>query len=134
SSLINEPGFIDYFHQASPVEELSLLKIGSRPARRFGARDISDLRAIPWVFAWSQNRHLLTNWYGIGSALSAFVTVRGEAGRELLARMFEHSRFFRLIVDEAEKTLYQSDMEIARLYAGLVSDSDAAQRIYARIA
>ncbi|MDX8439251.1 phosphoenolpyruvate carboxylase [Mesorhizobium australafricanum] len=134
AGLMAEPGFLDYFNQASPVAELALLKMGSRPDRRFGASGIADLRAIPWVFAWSQNRHLLTGWYGIGSALSSFVTVRGEAGRELLARMFEHSRFFRLIVDEAEKTLYQSDMEIARLYAGLVSDSDAAGRIYARIA
>ncbi|UVK36392.1 phosphoenolpyruvate carboxylase [Mesorhizobium sp. AR10] len=132
--LMAEPGFLDYFNQASPVAELALLKMGSRPDRRFGASGIADLRAIPWVFAWSQNRHLLTGWYGIGSALSSFVAVRGEAGRELLARMFEHSRFFRLIVDEAEKTLYQSDMEIARLYAGLVADSDAARRIYARIA
>ncbi|CAN7491597.1 phosphoenolpyruvate carboxylase [Mesorhizobium sp. LjNodule214] len=131
--LMAEPGFLDYFNQASPVAELALLKMGSRPDRRFGASGIADLRAIPWVFAWSQNRHLLTGWYGIGSALSSFVAVRGEAGRELLARMFEHSRFFRLIVDEAEKTLYQSDMEIARLYAGLVADSDAARRIYARI-
>ncbi|MBZ9986002.1 phosphoenolpyruvate carboxylase [Mesorhizobium sp. BH1-1-5] len=134
AGLMAEPGFLDYFNQASPVAELALLKMGSRPDRRFGASGIADLRAIPWVFAWSQNRHLLTGWYGIGSALSAFVTVRGEAGRELLARMFEHSGFFRLIVDEAEKTLYQSDMEIARLYAGLVSDSSAANRIYARIA
>lgn len=131
--LMAEPGFLDYFNQASPVAELALLKMGSRPDRRFGASGIADLRAIPWVFAWSQNRHLLTGWYGIGSALNAFVTVRGEAGRELLARMFERSRFFRLIVDEAEKTLYQSDMEIAQLYAGLVADADAAWRIYGRI-
>lgn len=133
AGLMAEPGFLDYFNQASPVAELGLLKMGSRPERRFGANGIADLRAIPWVFAWSQNRHLLTGWYGIGSALSSFVTVRGDAGRDLLARMFEHSRFFRLIVDEAEKTLYQSDMEIARLYAGLVTDSDASQRIYTRI-
>ncbi|TGP18102.1 MULTISPECIES: phosphoenolpyruvate carboxylase [unclassified Mesorhizobium] len=134
AGLMAEPGFLDYFNQASPVAELALLKMGSRPDRRFGASGIADLRAIPWVFAWSQNRHLLTGWYGIGSALSSFVTVRGEAGRELLARMFEHSRFFRLIVDEAEKTLYQADMEIAQLYASLVSDSDAARRIHARVA
>jgi phosphoenolpyruvate carboxylase len=135
SSLINERGFIDYFHQASPVEELSLLKIGSRPARRFGAvRDLADLRAIPWVFAWTQNRHLLTNWYGIGSALNAFANVRGEPGLDLLRRMFERSRFFRLVVDEVDKGLYQSDMDIARLYAGLVDDREAAERIFGRIA
>jgi phosphoenolpyruvate carboxylase len=134
SSLINERGFIDYFHQASPVEELSLLKIGSRPARRFGAaRDIGDLRAIPWVFAWTQNRHLLTNWYGIGSALNAFVNVRGEQGLDLLRRMFERSRLFRLVVDEVDKGLYQSDMDIARLYAGLVSDKETSDRIFGKI-
>lgn len=133
SGLINEPGFIDYFHQASPVEELSLLKIGSRPARRFGARDISDLRAIPWVFAWSQNRHLLTNWYGIGSALNSFVNVRGDAGLELLRQMFERSRFFRLVVDEVDKGLYQSDMDIGCLYAGLVQDREVGERIYRKI-
>jgi phosphoenolpyruvate carboxylase len=132
--LINEPGFIDYFNQASPVEELSLLKIGSRPARRFGAKTISDLRAIPWVFAWSQNRHLLTGWYGIGSALNAFVNVRGENGLYLLQQMFERSRLFRLIVDEVDKTLYQADMDIGRLYAELVEDSATSERIYQKIA
>jgi phosphoenolpyruvate carboxylase len=134
AGLIAEPGFIDYFNQASPVEELALLKIGSRPARRFGARDISDLRAIPWVFAWTQNRHLLTGWYGIGSAIDAFVAVRGEPGRAMLQEMFERSRFFRLIIDEVEKTLYQADMDIARLYAGLVEDVAVRDRIYGKIA
>src|SRR5262245_11903914 len=134
ASLINEPGFIDYFHQASPVEELALLKIGSRPARRFGARGIADLRAIPWVFAWSQNRHLLTGWYGIGSAINSFVTVRGNHGRELLTQMFERSRFFRLIVDEVDKTLYQADMDVGRLYSGLVADPQTGERIHRKIA
>ncbi|WP_245436682.1 phosphoenolpyruvate carboxylase [Mesorhizobium tamadayense] len=134
AGLIGEPGFIDYFNQASPVEELALLKIGSRPARRFGARDIADLRAIPWVFAWSQNRHLLTGWYGIGSAINAFVTVRGESGRDLLRQLFERSRFFRLVIDEVDKTLYQADMDIGRQYAGLVSDREVGERIYRKIA
>ena len=62
-SLLGMPGFLDYFQQASPVEELAMLKIGSRPARRFGARSLGDLRAIPWVFAWSQNRHMITGWH-----------------------------------------------------------------------
>ena len=134
ANLINEPGFIDYFNQASPVEELALLKIGSRPARRFGARGLGDLRAIPWVFAWSQNRHLLTGWYGIGSALNSFVNVRGDHGRDLLQQMFERSRFFRLMVDEVDKTLYQADMEIGRLYAGLVADLETGARIHRKIA
>ncbi|WP_246093946.1 MULTISPECIES: phosphoenolpyruvate carboxylase [Mesorhizobium] len=134
ASLMNEPGFIDYFNQASPVEELGLLNLGSRPARRFGARSIADLRAIPWVFAWSQNRHLLTGWYGIGSALNSFVTVRGNSGLDLLRRMFERSRFFRLIIDEVEKTLYQADMDVARLYAGLVCSPETGERIHQKIA
>lgn len=134
ASLINEPNFIDYFNQASPAEELALLKIGSRPARRFGVSSIADLRAIPWVFAWSQNRHLLTGWYGIGSALNSFVTVRGDHGVDLLNQMFERSRFFRLVVDEVDKTLYQADMEIGRLYAGLVSDPETGERIHRKIA
>ena len=62
-ALADDPGLIGYFQAASPVEELAHLKIGSRPARRFGAKGIQDLRAIPWVFAWSQNRHLVTGWY-----------------------------------------------------------------------
>lgn len=133
ASLINEPGFIDYFNQASPVEELALLKIGSRPPRRFGASSITDLRAIPWVFAWSQNRHLLTGWYGIGSALNSFIAVRGDHGVELLKQMFERSRFFRLIVDEVDKMLYQTDMEIGRLYAGLVIEPETGERIHRKI-
>jgi phosphoenolpyruvate carboxylase len=110
------------------------LKIGSRPPRRFGASSIADLRAIPWVFAWSQNRHLLTGWYGIGSALNSFVTVRGDHGVDLLKQMFERSRFFRLIVDEVDKTLYQADMEIGRLYAGLVNEIETGERIHRKIA
>ncbi|MBA8907965.1 phosphoenolpyruvate carboxylase [Aminobacter ciceronei] len=134
AGLLAEPGFIDYFNQASPVEELSLLKIGSRPARRFGARDIADLRAIPWVFAWSQNRHLITGWYGMGTAFKSFLDVRGQGGLDLLRQMFERSRFFRLIVDEVEKTLYQTDLGIGRLYADLVADATARETIFSRIA
>ncbi len=128
-ALLRQPGFLGYFQSASPVEELSLLKIGSRPARRFGAASLADLRAIPWVFAWTQNRHLLTGWYGIGRALESFVDVRGVEGRRLLAQMFENNRVFRLIIDEAEKTLYQADMEIAALYAELAPDDLPAAAI-----
>ncbi|KMK65681.1 phosphoenolpyruvate carboxylase [Puniceibacterium sp. IMCC21224] len=133
--LVRAPSFVDYFHEASPVDELALLKIGSRPAKRFGtgARDLADLRAIPWVFAWSQNRHMLSGWYGIGSALSSFTRVRGDSGKDLLQRMFDRSRLFRLVIDEAEKVLFQSDMEIARAYARLVQDSDTRARVLSRI-
>jgi phosphoenolpyruvate carboxylase len=127
--LLNLPGFIDYFQSASPVEELTLLNIGSRPARRFGAGSIADLRAIPWVFAWSQNRHLITSWYGFGTAISHFISVRGENGQALLHDMFENSKVFRLIVDEIEKSLALVNMEVASAYAGLASDQNQAMAI-----
>ncbi len=82
TGLITHPDLVTYFQAASPLEEISLLNIGSRPARRFGASSLKDLRAIPWVFAWAQNRHIITGWYGVGSALQNFLEVRGEPGRK----------------------------------------------------
>src|SRR5439155_1710991 len=87
------------------LEEIALLNIGSRPARRAEARSLADLRAIAWVFAWSENRHFIPGWYGVGSGLQTFLEVRGSRGESLLKRMFNESRLFRLIVDEVEKTL-----------------------------
>ncbi len=133
SGLLTMPGFIDYFQQASPVEELALLKLGSRPARRFGARSLADLRAIPWVFAWSQNRHMITGWYGFGTAIRAFRQVRGAAADRLLADMFARHRLFRLMVDEVEKALMLTDMEIAATYADLIEDRAIRDPILARI-
>jgi phosphoenolpyruvate carboxylase len=131
--LAEDPALLDYFHQASPVEELANLKLGSRPARRFGARGIGDLRAIPWVFAWSQNRHLLTGWYGLGYALDDFLVPRGGAGMKLLRDMYARSRGFRLAIDEVEKSLYLADMNVAEQYASLVADRTAAERLFALI-
>ncbi len=133
SALLETEGFLDYFQQASPVEELAMLKIGSRPARRFGAASLDDLRAIPWVFAWSQNRHLITGWYGFGTAVAAFRKVRRADGEALLHDMFAQSRLFRLIVDEVEKTLYQVNLDVAAAYSGLVADPAARQRILGMI-
>lgn len=131
--LVDQPELIAYFQAASPLEELSMLNMGSRPARRFGARSLEDLRAIPWVFAWSQNRHALTGWYGVGSAISSFLAVRQERGLDLLRRMFNESRLFRLIVDEVEKTLAQVDLDIARGYASLVPDAQLRETIFTQI-
>lgn len=129
-TFIGDPDLVTYFQAASPLEEISLLNIGSRPARRFGAKSLADLRAIPWVFAWAQNRHSITGWYGVGSGLKAFVDARGDRGVELLRRMFEESRLFRLILDEVEKTLALVDLSIARQYAGLVADSDVRDKVF----
>ncbi len=131
--LAEQPGLVDYYGAASPVEELALLNIGSRPARRFGARSLADLRAIPWVFAWTQNRHLVTGWYGLGSALARHVEEHGESGLEQLQRMFEESRLFRLILDEGEKVLAQVDLAVSRAYADLVEDRELRDRIFGMI-
>ncbi len=120
--LVDDPNLLAYYSAASPLAELSLLNLGSRPARRFGAQSLSDLRAIPWVFAWSQNRHFVPGWYGVGSGILTFLQVRGERGAALLGRMYTDSRLFRLIVDEVEKTLSYVDLELAREYAGLVPE------------
>jgi len=128
--LVQRPELIRYLQQASPLEELALLNIGSRPARRFGAQTLDDLRAIPWVFAWSQNRHIMPGWYGVGSGIAAFLAVRKEPGLALLRRMFRDSRLFRLIVDEAEKTLLQVDLAVGREYAELVDDGAVRAEIF----
>jgi phosphoenolpyruvate carboxylase len=127
--LIDHPDLFAYYQAASPLEEISLLNLGSRPARRFGARSLSDLRAIPWVFAWSQNRHFVPGWYGVGSGILTFLQVRGQRGAAMLDRMFTESRLFRLIVDEVEKTLAYVDLEIAHEYAELVPDAGVRSNI-----
>jgi phosphoenolpyruvate carboxylase len=128
--LVDHPALFPYYSAASPLEEISLLNLGSRPARRFGARSLSDLRAIPWVFAWSQNRHFVPGWYGMGSGILTFLQVRGQRGTALIQRMFNDSRLFRLIVDEVEKTLSYVDLEIAREYAELVPEAEAREAIF----
>ncbi|WP_020179504.1 phosphoenolpyruvate carboxylase [Methylopila sp. M107] len=133
TQLISHDGFVEYFQQASPLDELTLLNIGSRPARRTGARTLSDLRAIPWVFAWAQNRHIITSWYGIGSGLKNFIEVRGEAGEQMLKRMFEEFKAFRLILDEVEKTLRMVDLSVAREYSTLVENDKIRADVFGLI-
>jgi len=132
--LMELPTMLAYLQDSSPLEELSLLNIGSRPARRTQAKTLGDLRAIPWVFAWTQNRHMLSGWYGVGSGIKAFLDVRKERGLELLKRMFREARLFRLILDDVERTLLHVDLSIAGEYAGLVEDDAVRDPIFARIA
>lgn len=120
--LAEAEGLVDYYNAASPVEELAQMNIGSRPARRFGANSLDDLRAIPWVFAWTQNRHHAPAWYGIGTAIEGFIRVRGAEGETLLKQMFQESRLFRLVIDEAAKSLAFVDLDVAELYAQQLED------------
>ena len=132
AGLIDHPGLLPYYQSASPLEEISLLNLGSRPARRFGARTLGDLRAIPWVFAWSQNRHFVPGWFGVGSGvLDLPAGPRRRAAAALIRRMFSDSRLFRLIVDEVEKTLSYVDLELAREYAELVPDAGVRDEMFA---
>ncbi len=128
--LVDHPDLLPYYQAASPLEEISFLNLGSRPARRFGARSLSDLRAIPWVFAWSQNRHFVPGWFGVGSGVLTFLQVRGQRGTALIQRMFSDSRLFRLIVDEVEKTLSYVDLEMAREYAELVPEARVRAAVF----
>jgi phosphoenolpyruvate carboxylase len=120
-------GFRTFFRQMTPIAEIADLKIGSRPASRTESDLIEDLRAIPWVFSWSQARVMLPGWYGAGHALAAF----GDKG--LLRDMVEAWPFFRTTLDNMEMVLAKSDMGIAGRYASLAEDTDSAQAIFASI-
>lgn len=131
--LMESEHLLAYLQGSSPLEELSMLNIGSRPARRTQARTLADLRAIPWVFAWTQNRHMLPGWYGLGSGLAAFLEVRKARGEELLQRMFREARLFRTVIDEVEKTLLTVDLDIAREFAQLVAEPEVRDPIFRAI-
>jgi phosphoenolpyruvate carboxylase len=115
-ALLSDPGFVPFFRSFTPVDELALLALGSRPARRPDDRDyLRSLRAIPWVFAWTQNRCLMPAWHGCGSAL-------GEADPAELRRLYREWPFFRALVENLEMTLAKSSLEIASGYLELVGD------------
>jgi len=121
------PGFLEYWRAATPIEELSRLRLGSRPAvRRAGGLTRSAVRAIPWVFSWMQSRFNLPGWYGLGTALA-----RADAGR--LREMYAGWPFFRAILDNAEMSLLKADMGIAALYSELVPSRALATAVFTRI-
>ena len=127
------PGFMDYFAEATPVEEIGLLNIGSRPARRSaGDRSKHSVRAIPWVFAWAQARQTLPAWYGIGTALDSWWG-GDPARRERARRMWQDWPFFRALMGNSEMSLSKSEMGIAREYARLCRDPAVADDIFGRI-
>lgn len=130
---IETPGLVEFYQQASPVEELTLMKIGSRPSRRFGAATLEDLRAIPWVFAWTQNRILVPGWYGVGSSLEQLISIRGKLGKELLQELYNTHSLFRLILDSVEKTLLLVDFEVAEKYSELVVNAQYSEAIFSDI-
>lgn len=122
--LVGLPGFLAYFDQATPISQIERLPIGSRPSRRRERRSLSDLRAIPWTFAWTQCRHFLPAWFGLGSALVEGVHQAGDDWSQLQT-MYDEWPFFQATIDNAELALAKSDLGIARRYAELASDSQA---------
>ena len=130
--LADQPGLLMFYQAASPVEELSLLKIGSRPAQRFGANTLDDLRAIPWVFAWSQNRMMVPGWFGFGSAVHSLLAEDPDS-MNLLRRMMKDCPLFLLIANEVEKNLPQVNLDVAAAYAELVPDAAIRDQIFGLI-
>ncbi|UCH52217.1 MAG: phosphoenolpyruvate carboxylase, partial [Pseudomonadota bacterium] len=127
------PGFMDYFYEATPVNEIALLNIGSRPTHRAKTdRSKQSVRAIPWVFGWAQSRHTLPAWYGIGTALQSW---RGDDPQRfaLLRSMCRDWPFFRSLLSNVQMTLFKADMDIAREYAALCSDAATRDQIFGAI-
>lgn len=129
--LVDQPGFIAYFEQATPIEQIEQLPIGSRPSRRVGERSLEKLRAIPWVFSWTQCRHMIPAWYGLGSALTEQMKKRGE--RERLKQLYANDPFFRATIDNAALALAKADMGIAHVHASLVENADVREAIWSDI-
>lgn len=127
------PGFIDFFRAATPLAEIAALNIGSRPASRRKSERLEDLRAIPWVFSWSQCRLMLPGWYGFGAAVDAWLASR----RGTVAELREMRRdwpFFRSVLANMDMVLAKTDLAIAARYAELVPDAALRERVFGRIA
>jgi phosphoenolpyruvate carboxylase len=128
------PGFVDFFYEATPVEAIALLNIGSRPShRRKSGRSINTIRAIPWVFGWAQSRFTIPAWYGIGYALE---TWRGNDPERTakLQKMYHEWPFFRSLLSNTQMALFKANMRIAEQYAGLTLDAGQGRAFYQRIA
>jgi phosphoenolpyruvate carboxylase len=135
----DDPEFETFFGAATPIAELSALNLGSRPAARGaspgagGPPPLATIRAIPWVFAWSQSRANVPGWYGIGTALASYRRKHADDAHEQLTTMYREWPFFASVIDNAEMVLAKADMQVARGYAALVSDKRLARRIWTSI-
>jgi phosphoenolpyruvate carboxylase len=122
-----------YFEEATPVNQLEFARIGSRPSRRSKSKRLEDLRAIPWVFGWMQSRHALPAWFGVGYALERYAS-RGPEQEQLLKEMTRSFPLFSNLIGNVELAMAKADMNIARLYASLVTDSALRERVWHMLA
>lgn len=126
------PGFLDYWYQATPINELARLPISSRPAKRASQGGFTSIRAIPWVFSWMQSRAIVPSWFGIGSALQRFQDEHS-GGMALLQQMYRDWPFFHAVIENVQLDVAKADMGIAALYASLVTDDTTRETIYGEI-
>ena len=129
--VFENPNFYNYFFEATPIKEISSLNIGSRPASRKKITDIGGLRAIPWVFSWSQSRIMLPGWYGVGTAFSNFIN-KDKANIEKLRSMYKQWPFFTSLLSNVDMVMSKSDMDIAKEYANLCNDEET-KNVYEEI-
>jgi phosphoenolpyruvate carboxylase len=135
SMVYQDPTFLEYFREATPIEAISELRLGSRPARRTSSARVEDLRAIPWVFSWTQNRHGLPGWFGFGSAVAEFVTQNQhgvDVAWDTLSAMYRDWAFFRSLVDNAQLSLGRADLPVAHMYARL-AETPVRDAVFPRI-
>jgi phosphoenolpyruvate carboxylase len=125
--MINEKGFMDFFRQATPIDAIETSKIGSRPAKRTGTNSLSDLRAIPWVFSWSQCRFHMTSWYGIGTALGQLKN-ESPADYDALKLKMKDDPFIRYVFTNIDTSIAATDELIMLKYAELVEDKEIREK------
>ncbi|MBD1851793.1 phosphoenolpyruvate carboxylase [Leptolyngbya sp. FACHB-711] len=136
--IYEQPDFLDFFLSVTPIEEISQLQISSRPARRSGGqKDLTTLRAIPWVFSWTQTRFLLPSWYGVGTAIQSFLEEEPEENLKLLRYFYYKWPFFKMVISKCEMTLSKVDLTIAHQYVQELSppeDLERFERVFEQIA
>ena len=133
SELVHDtPGFVDYFKASTPVSEIGALNIGSRPTSRKPTTSIADLRAIPWVLAWSQSRVMLPGWYGTGTAFEEYIA-GGDEQLQVLQDLYRRWPFFRTVLSNMAQVLAKSDMGLAARYSELVEDETLRRRVFDKI-
>jgi len=130
--VFRDPDFLKFFRESTPLPEIGELNIGSRPSKRKNSDRFEDLRAIPWVFAWTQSRYLFPAWYGAGTGLKSFLD-GGSDRMPILQEMYSKWSFFKGLIDNLQMALAKADLLISREYAGMIQDDAVRERIFTEI-